>query len=75
MNQVTIRSPKRNVFAAGRIASNREQLEHLKQRVEIARISFERHPSHANEIHKAYAEQALADFQDAHPLPLPPETT
>lgn len=58
---------KRDVFATGRLASHREQLEHLKQRAEIARISQERHPSHANEIHKLYADQAVADFLAAHP--------
>lgn len=58
---------KRDVFAAGRLASNREQLEHLKQRAEIARISFERYPSHAQEIEKLYAEQAVADFLALHP--------
>lgn len=58
---------KRDVFAAGRIASHREQLEHLKQRAEIARISFERHPSHAQEIQKLYADRDLEDFLAAHP--------
>lgn len=54
-------------FAAGRIASLREQLEHLRQRAEVCRISFERHPSHHNEIQLAYAEQAVEDFVHAHP--------
>lgn len=58
---------KRDVFAAGRIASNRETLEHLRQRAEIARISHERHPSHAQEIEKLYADQAVEDFLAAHP--------
>lgn len=58
---------KRDVFAAGRLASNREQLEHLRQRAEIARISHERHPSHAQEIEKLYADQAVEDFLAAHP--------
>lgn len=65
---------KRNVFAAGTLASYREQLEHLKQRAEISRLSFERHPSHHNEIHKLYAEQAVADFLAGHPS-LQTETT
>ena len=54
-------------FMAGRIASKKEELEHLRTRVEHARLNFERSRSHANEIAKIYADQALADFLAANP--------
>lgn len=48
-------------------AEVRDQLAHLRQRAEIARRTFEQQRSHANEIHKLYADQALDDFLAAHP--------
>lgn len=59
----------RDVFATGRIASIREQREHLEQRVAICTMAFVQHPSDHNEIERARAEQALADFLAAHPEP------
>jgi hypothetical protein len=60
-----VNKPQR--FMVGRIASLREQLTHLRDRVTLCRISFDRHPSGHNEIELHRAEQALDDFCRAHP--------
>lgn len=54
-------------FAAGRIASKREELEHLRERVRFARMNYEQHRNHGNEIAKLYAENDLDVFLAANP--------
>jgi hypothetical protein len=57
----------RIVMTAGRIASLREQLSHLRNRVEVCTISHECYRTHANEIAKALAERDLERFLAEHP--------
>lgn len=49
-------------FMAGRIASKREELEHLRTRVEHARKNEAERYSHANELARVYAEIDLENF-------------
>lgn len=51
----------------GKVASDREELEHLRQSARQARKTFHAYPSHSNEASMAGAEQRLEDFFDAHP--------
>lgn len=57
---------ERKLFAAGRIASKREELDHLKARARLTRQTCKQLPSHANEIEMHVAAQRLEDFQAAH---------
>lgn len=57
----------RIVFAAGRIASKREELEHLRACAEQARLNYESTNSHYLETEWARAAQRVADFLEAHP--------
>lgn len=54
-------------FAAGRIASKREELQHLRSRVDQARRNEAEHRSHANEIARVYAEIDLENFLHDNP--------
>ena len=54
-------------FLAGRIPSRREELRHLRTAAEQARMNFERHRSHANEIERGLTDQRIEDFLAANP--------
>lgn len=62
-----LQEPGRWRFAAGRIASKREELTHLEARAQMSRQIWENYRTHANEIEMHVAEQRLADFREAHP--------
>lgn len=54
-------------FLAGRIASKREELGHLRERVAQARLSQDRWPCHNNEYQLAKAQLELDEFLEANP--------